>query len=304
MSKGTMIILVVIGCILLAAANVATWATLDVFNADRFGEHVAKGLQSDASVEALAGPIVDRLMVNYPDFPKLLQGPAEEAVAWSLQRPAFTAVFKETAAIANKVMTTSAEDVVGIDLGGVIDNVGSTVVGVISALDAEAGANAQTALDTVEQGERLAIYESGRFPQLRTLSNLAPWLALLAWLVVIVIFVMVYKRAADQYEALKYSSVGIMITAVLTALLFIPVVQGVAQNNIVDPIMQIVVGEVVSSLIMGFAVLSLLIFFVGLVLFVINHSKGKKDDQAQTSAQDDQAQTSAQDDQAQAGAAT
>ena len=162
MSKSTVILLVVIGCILLAAANVALWATLDVFNADRFGEHVAKGLQSEASVEALAGPIVDRLMVGYPDFPPLLQGPAEEAVAWSLQRPVFTAVFKETAAIANKVMTTSAEDVVGIDLGGVIDNAGSTIVGVISALDAEAGASAQTALDTVEQGERLAIYESGR----------------------------------------------------------------------------------------------------------------------------------------------
>ena len=48
MSKGSMIILVVIGCILLAIANVALWATLDVFNADRFGQHVAEGLQSDA----------------------------------------------------------------------------------------------------------------------------------------------------------------------------------------------------------------------------------------------------------------
>ena len=304
MSKGTVILLVVVGCILLAVASVATWATLDVFNADRFGEHVAKGLQSDASVEALAGPIVDILMDEYPDFPPILQGPAEEIVVWSLQRPVFTAVFKETAAIANKVMTTSAEDVVGIDLGGVIDNAGSTVVGVISALDADAGAKAQTALDTVEQGKRLAIYESGRFPQLRTLSNLAPWLALLAWLGVIVIFVMVYKRAADQYEALKYSSVGIMITAVLAPLLFIPVVHGVAQNNLTNPTMQIVASEVVSSLTMGFAVLSLLIFFVGLVLFVFNHSKAKKDEQAQTSAEDDQAQAGEQDDQAQTDAAT
>jgi hypothetical protein len=288
MSKGTTIILVVIACILLAAANVALWATLDVFNADRFGEHVAKGLQSEASVEALAGPIVDRLMVGYPDFPPLLQGPAEEAVAWSLQRPVFTAVFKETAAIANKVMTTSAEDVVGIDLGGVIDNAGSTIVGVISALDAEAGASAQTALDTVEQGERLAIYESGRFPQLRTLSNLAPWLALLAGAAGIALLVWAYKKAADQYEALKYSSVGIMITAVLAALLFIPVVQGVAQNNITDPIMQIVAGEVVSSLTIGFAVQSLLLFFIGLILFVFNHSKAKQGEQAQADAQDDQ----------------
>jgi len=283
MPKGTVIILVVIGCILLAVGNVALWATLNVFNAERFGENVAQGLQSDASVEALAGPIVDRLMAGYPDFPPILQEPAEEIVVWSLQRPVFTAVFKETAAVGNKVLTTSAEDVVGIDLGGVIDNAGSTVVGVISALDAEAGANAQAALDTIEQGERLTIYESGRFPQLRQLSNLAPWLALLAGIGAIVLFVVAYKRAADQYKALKYSSVGIMLTSVLGALILLPVVQGVAQNNITDPTMQVVVGEVVSALMVGFAVQSLLLFFIGLVLFIINHSKAKKDEQAPAS---------------------
>ena len=112
MSKGTVILLVVVGCILLAIANVALWATLDVFNADRFGDHVAEGLQSDASVEALAGPIVDRILVGYPDFPVVLQGPAEEIVAWMLQREVFTAVLKETAAVAHKAMTTSAKDVV------------------------------------------------------------------------------------------------------------------------------------------------------------------------------------------------
>ena len=90
MSKGVMIILVVVGCILLALANVALWATLDVFNADRFGEHVAEGLQSDQSVEALAGPILDRILVGYPDFPAVLEGPAEEVVAWMLQRRVFT----------------------------------------------------------------------------------------------------------------------------------------------------------------------------------------------------------------------
>ena len=107
MSKSTVILLVVIGCILLAIANVALWATLDVFNADRFGEHVAEGLQSEASAEALAGPIVDRLMFAYPEFPALLRGPAEEVVVWTLQRPLFTAVVKETAAVAHKAMTTS-----------------------------------------------------------------------------------------------------------------------------------------------------------------------------------------------------
>ena len=82
-----------------------------------------------------------------------------------------------------------------------------------------------------------------------------------------------YKQAVHQYEALKYTGVGIMIMAVSSAVFFIPVVQGTAQNNISDPIMQVVVGEIVSALTLSFAVLSLLLFFIGLIVFVFNHSK-------------------------------
>jgi hypothetical protein len=284
MSKGTVILLVVIGCILLAVANLALWATLDVFNADRFGEHVAEGLQSEASAEALAGPIVDQLLVAYPEFPALLRGPAEEVVVWTLQRPVFTAVVKETAAVANKSMTTSAEDVVGIDLRSTVSNVGDTMVGVVSTLDPDAGARAQTALDSVEQGERLAIYESGRLPALRTLSNVAPWLALLAGIGAIVLFIVAYSRAEDQHQALQETSIGIMATAVIGFLLFVPVVSGVAQNNIANPTMGIVVGEVVSALLRGYAVQSLLLFFIGLILLVVNHYRGSQNDQAEAAS--------------------
>jgi hypothetical protein len=285
MSKGMMIILVIIGCILLALANVALWATLDVFNADRFGEHVAEGLQSDASVEALAGPIVDRMMVGYPEFPALLEGPAEEIVAWMLQRPVFTAVFKETAAVANKAMTTSAQDVVGIDIASVISNAGSTVTGVISAINPDAGAQAQTALETsLDTNERLAIYENGRFPNLRAISNLAPWLALLAGVGAIVLFVVAYMRAEDQHEALKYTGWGLIITGVLAFLLFVPVVQGVAQNNIADPIMAAVVGQVVSALTRAYAVQTLLLVLIGLIVLLVDHFRTKQAEQASASA--------------------
>jgi hypothetical protein len=293
MSKGTVIILVVIGCLLLAVANVALWVTLDVFNADRFGEHVAEGLQSEASTEALAVPIVDNLMVEYPGIPALLRGKAEDVVAYLLQGPLFTPIVEEAAAGANKLMTTSAQDVVGLDLAGTIENVGSTVVGVISAIDPEAGAEAQAsldaALDASEESGRLAIYEEGKFPGLRTFSNISPWLALLAGLGGIVLFVLAYMRAEDQHEALKYSGWGIMITAVLGFLLFTPVVQGTAQNNITNATMQVVVGEVVSSLLRGYAVQSLLLFFIGLILLVANHYMVTQADKAQASPQTDTA---------------
>ena len=284
MSKGTIIVLVVVGCILLAIGNVALWAAHDVFNAERFGENVAEGLQSDASVQALAGPIVDRILVDYPDFSVVLRGPAEEIVTWMLQRPVFTVVFKETAEIASKAMTTSAEDVVGIDIAGVISNAGSSVTGVISAIDPDAGDQVQTALDSaLDSSDRLAIYEEGRFPKLRQLSNVMPWLGLLAALGAVVLFVVTYLRAEDQHEALKYTGWGIMITAVLAFMLFVPVIQGVAQNNIADPVMAAVVGAVVSALARGYAVQSLLIFLIGLVVLIVDHHRNRQAEQASAS---------------------
>jgi hypothetical protein len=301
MSKGTIIVLVILGCLLLAVANLALWAALDVFNPNRFGAHVAEGLQSPEAAVALAGPIVDRLMVEYPDLPALARAPAVEVVAWLLQRPVFTPVIKETAALASAAMTTSAQDVVGIDLANSISDVGATVVGVISQIDPEAGANAQAALDAAlsasEESGRLAIYEQGRFPRLRTLSNLAPWLALLGGLGAIALFVVASVQAQDRHEALKYVGVGIMVTAVLAFLLFVPVVQNTAQNNIANPTMQVVVGQVVSVLLRGFAVQSLLLFFIGVAVIIFNHAKATQQDEPakaspDNAGQDDQAQTS------------
>jgi hypothetical protein len=299
MSKTTTIILVVLGCLLLAVANLALWVTLDIFNAERFGDKVAEGLQSPEASEALAAPIVDRLMDSYPDLPAIARQPAEEVVVWMLQRPLFTPVFKGVAAGAVKVMTTSAQDVIGIDIAEVASNAGSTVVGVISAVVPDAGANAEAALEdaiaTSEESGRLAIYEQGRFPKIRQLSNLSPWLALLGYLGAIALFVLPAIRSQDQHRALTYIGVGIMTTAVLGFLLIAPLVQGVAQNNIANPTMQIVVGEVISVLLRGFAILSLLVFSIGGIVLLINHTTGSQDEPAPDTVSPPTADQTAQD---------
>jgi hypothetical protein len=74
-----------------------------------------------------------------------------------------------------------------------------------------------------------------------------------------------------------------MITAVLAFLLFVPVIQGVAQNNIADPIMAAVVDGVVSALTRGYAVQTLLIFVIGLIVLVVDHFRSQQADQAPVS---------------------
>jgi hypothetical protein len=278
MSKGTIIILVIVGCLLLALANVALWAAIDVFNPARFGERVAEGLQSPEATAALAGPIVDKIMETNPDLPPLVRVPAEEVAAWLLQRPAFTPVFKQTAAVASAVMTTSAEDVIGIDLS----DVGAYVVGVVSTLDSEAGANAQAALESSQESGRLAIYESGTFPKLRGVANTVPWLWPLAGLGAIALFVAAYLRAQNRPDALKYIGVGVIITGGLE-LLLIPALHAPVQNNITDPVMRTVVGEVLSALTRGLAIQCILLIFIGMAAIIASYSLFKEDDQGQAS---------------------
>jgi hypothetical protein len=280
------IILVVLGCILLAVANVALWASLDVFNPGRFGERVAEGLQSDAASEALAGAIVDRIMAEYPDFPPLAQIPAREVVTWLLQRPAFAVVFEEAAAVALAVMTTSAQDVVGIDIADVISNVGSQVAGVVTAINPDAGGNAQaalnSALDAAQESGPLAMYESGRFPKLRGLANTVPWVWPLAGLGAIALLAVAYFRAEDRKSALTTAGAGVLITGLLV-LLLIPALQAPVQNSITNPAMQAVIGEVLSALTRGLAIQSILLGFIGAILIVASHFAYKEDEQAQAS---------------------
>ena len=97
----------------------------------------------------------------------------------------------------------------------------------------------------------------------------------------IALFAVAYIRSRDQHKALTYIGVGIMATAVLGFLLLSPLVQALAQNNIANPTMQIVVGEVVSALIRGFAILSLLVFSIGGIVLLVNHARGSHDESIQ-----------------------
>ena len=286
MSNTKTIIIVILGCLLLTAANLTLWATLNLFNAARFGSHVAEGLQSPEAAGALAEPIVDRLMASYPELPNIARVAAEEAVAWILQRPVFTPVFKGVAAVAMTVMTTSVQDVVGIDIAEVASNAGSKVVEAITVVNPDAAAKTEAALDdaiaTSQEIGKLVIYEQGRFPNLRQFSILAPYLTLLLGVSAIALYMVSYLQAQNQHRVLNYIGVGIMITAVLGFLLHSPVVNAVAKNNIIDPTMQIVVGEVVSVLVRSFAIQSLLVFGVGAIVLVYNYIKANQ--QASASA--------------------
>ena len=275
MSKNKVIILVVLGCILLAFGNVSLWATRDVFNPERFGQRVAEGLQSDAASEVMADATIARIMEYYPELPRLVRGPAKDVVTWLLQRPAFTPVFRKTASVAWVIMTTSAQDVIGLDLS----NVGDYVVVVVTSLNAEAGAVTQVAMEAVYESGPLIIYESGHFPKLRGLSNTVPWIWPFAILAAIGLLVVAYLKAKEQKSSLMTIGTGILITSILV-LMLIPALRAPVQNSISNYTTQVVVREVLTTLMQGLVIQSIVLGLIGVILMVASQYFRKKDKKA------------------------
>jgi len=275
MSKNKVIILVVLGCILLAFGNVSLWATRDVFNPERFGQRVAEGLQSDAASEVMADATIARIMEYYPELPRLVRGPAKDVVTWLLQRPAFTPVFRKTASVAWVIMTTSAQDVIGLDLS----NVGDYVEVVVTSLNAEAGAVTQVAMEAVYESGPLIIYESGHFPKLRGLSNTVPWIWPFAILAAIGLLVVAYLKAKEQKSSLMTIGTGILITSILV-LMLIPALRAPVQNSISNYTTQVVVREVLTTLMQGLVIQSIVLGLIGVILMVASQYFRKKDKKA------------------------
>ena len=137
-------------------------------------------------------------------------------------------------------------------------------------------------MDTADQSDRLAFYESGRFPKLRGIANTVPWLWPLAGLAAIALFVLAYLKAAAQKSAMSTIGIGVLVTGVVS-LLLVPAVRAPAQNAVTNPAMQTVVAEVLRAVTRGLAIQSLLLGFIGIVLIVASHSVHKEDAQAAAS---------------------
>ena len=89
MSRRRSILLIVIGCLLLLLANVAVWATFNLFDSERFGELVARRIQTERASQALAEEITEYIFEDLADVPDAVRIVAADIVAWLIQGSVF-----------------------------------------------------------------------------------------------------------------------------------------------------------------------------------------------------------------------
>lgn len=278
MSKRTVIVAIVVGCILLSVANVSLWATHTIFNPERFGGLVTEGLQSDQATQAIAEEVVDHLLEDYPAVRAIASSMAEELLTALLQHPVLTPVIEKVAAGANLVLTTDITDIIPLELQEMIP----FVVGVIYAIDPDLVDQISAELSS----SPLALLNPNELPNLRTASRVLPWLWPFALLGAVGLFVAAIRYGPNRAKSMVYTGAGIAITGGFM-LLFVPAIRSASTGAITTSIGRIVVGEVVDTLLRGYAIQDVLLIVVGIALYIegrrrLTNSEVISEDQAET----------------------
>ena len=256
MSKRSVVLAIVAGCILLAVANVSLWATHTIFNPERFGALVTEGLQSDQATQAIAEEVVDHLLEDFPAV-RAIAGPmAEELLAALLQRPLITPAIETVAAGANLVLTTDITDIIPLELQEIIP----FVVGVVYAIDPDLAEQISAELTS----SPLAILSPNELPNLRIASRVLPWFWPLAGLGAVGLFVAAIRWGPNRAKSMVYVGTGIAIIGGLM-LLFVPAIRSASTGAITTSMGRIVVGEVVDTLLRGYAVQDVLLIIAGII---------------------------------------
>ena len=257
MSKRAVIISVVIGCILLAIANVSLWITLNVLNAERFGELVAEGLQSQEASQAIAGEVVDHFLSDYPVV-RAVAGPvAEDLIAGLLQHEILTSAIETVATAANLALTKDLRDFIPLE----VQEIAPFVVGVVYAVDPVLAEQISATLTS----EPITLLTIDELPNLSTVSGILPWIWPIAALAALGLFLLAVFRGSDRARSVVYTGAGIAITGGIM-LLFIPAIRLTSTGNIETSTALVVVGSVVDALIRGYIIQDILLIIVGLII--------------------------------------
>jgi len=257
MSKRAVIISVVIGCILLAIANVSLWITLNVLNAERFGELVAEGLQSQEASQAIAGEVVDHFLSDYPVV-RAVAGPvAEDLIAGLLQHEILTSAIETVATATNLALTKDLRDFIPLK----VQEIAPFVVGVVYAVDPVLAEQISATLTS----EPITLLTIDELPNLSTVSGILPWIWPIAALAALGLFLLAVFRGSDRARSVVYTGAGIAITGGIM-LLFIPAIRLTSTGNIETSTALVVVGSVVDALIRGYIIQDILLIIVGLII--------------------------------------
>ena len=275
-------LLIILGCLSLAFANVATWARDTVLNTDAWVAAVGPLSKNPAVAATISDAIVtgisDELGVTPPEGPGLLVqlGILEKPLVEMIQEAASEAIaevivsdeFNEIWVTANEVIHSALvsvltgdnpflyaeEGIVYLDLNQLLNEILELI-----------GLGALALFDVGGDVARFPLIESETLAEIQRALRILDNLALLSVLVMFLSFVGAW--ALSKWR--KNTVISIGISSSVTMILFL-IVYNVAEalllSSIIDPLLYDLMSEVVGVLTSGLVTQSVLLLVLGLVI--------------------------------------
>lgn len=276
-------LLIVLGCIVLAGANVSVWLRDVVLDADAWVAAVGPLSQNEVIVNTVSvyvvGELFDALDVEQvvrealPDPLNLVSGPlvgvledlVRDTVASVIESDQFNAVWVAVNRTAHEVVIgvlRGGTDYLYIKDGQLTLDFSDIFDSIQSTLDLES-----LGLFADQDGGKFVIFNSYQVAMLQQvlaiIDTVGLWLPILA----LAAFVAAWLLSLWRRRTILWIGVGVAITMGLTLLLF-SLVQPMVLASIVDPIIRLVAGEILKVVLNGLVLQTVLLLIIGLLIAV------------------------------------
>lgn len=265
----TYILLSLLAALLLVIANSALWFNKYIFNGDNFTQITTQAIEQESSRTALATAITDKIMEDRPRLKQVIDEPVIKLTSGLLGSDLTQTALTKTVSQFQVILTAEKPEDASLDLSSIKQTLPQViaVAGNISDRDTEAAT-----LRVEDIPDTITIVNANDVPNIYRLGVALLWIAPIAALVAVMIFIYLIYRA--RYSR-KISAIvlavegGMLIVVGLFALALGSLLQPSILANVPNANMRIVVDNMYQAFIATFNSQTQVIFMIGILLIIV-----------------------------------
>jgi len=268
MSNRLVTVVLIVAAVFIFVADISVWAWMNVVDNDRFVVVARQTMEREDVRIAVATIIVERMFEDRPLLRNAVGDEVAAALAGILARDRFQSLFDRLANRMHRVIIAGGIDPVTLDI--------TTVRGVVVAL-ARVFRDEDDVSAIESYPDEIVILEEQRYAALERLVIAIPWIAVSSSLAALGLLVLVFFRAVDRARAFVHAGSLIVVVAVLTLILSLPVRATLIQQFAMRE-QRIIVGELYDAFVRSLYAQTLLLGAIGLVMIGIGLVRMKRID--------------------------
>lgn len=253
----------IIAAFLLIIANSAVWANNQIFNEQNFSNTVTDSITSESSRNAIAGEITNQIFTDRPLANRIAGNFTTNTISGLLNTDQFSDLLTPAINKLQVYATSNDQENVVVNLRGIKD----VVAKVVSISDNLGG---DVSVDTENVPDEIIIINSDSIPNIYRVGTVLLWLAPIAFILSIILFVIQYRRTKSNKNYILFTQGAFITFAGLIGLLVGPLFKPMLLSNVKVANNRVVVGNLYDAFINTYNQQTMLVLLIGIFAMLIS----------------------------------